>query len=509
MKDDSKISRSGLSTASTAAHLPPRSEFVVRDAYVMSMDPKVGDLSRGDVHVRNGEIVAVGTAVAAPGVEAIDGRSMIALPGFVDTHFHLWNCFVRGVVGDGDMDYFPVMSRIGPDITPDIAYRSVRLGITEALYSGLTTVHDWSHNLSTPAHADAEIRALRESGIRSLFSYGYSRELQHRPDQVTDFADIERVKTELAGDSLMTMGFAARGPGSTPPQVYRQEIDLSRKLGLPITIHANRSIGEVKKFSRIGILNQDRLLGPDMLLIHTYNATEQERQIMADTRTKVSVAPFTASRLASGLPYLGDLVTRGVQCSLSVDTTTVGGNVDMFGIMRLALQLNHLRSMNVLEVQPRRIVELATLDGAKSLGIADRVGSLTPGKRADLILIRTDDLNTAPFHDAALLIVQSAQPHNVDTVVVDGRILKRHRQLTSVDVACPRRHRGTAKRVKARAGQVGRARARTSAVVHYRQRDQSRSALAALPPRIRLRSASDSCNCLILPTGSKSPMAMG
>jgi 5-methylthioadenosine/S-adenosylhomocysteine deaminase len=204
---------------------------------------------------------------------------------------------------------------------------------------------------------------------------------------------------------------------------------------LPVTIHANRSIGEVKKFSRISMLDKDRLLGPDMLLIHTYNATEEERQIMAQTGTMVSVAPFTASRLASGLPYLGDLIRRGAQCSLSVDTTTVGGTADMFGIMRLALQLNHLRSMNVLEVQPRRIVELATLDGAKSLGISDRVGSLTPGKRADMILIRTDDLNTAPFHDPALLIVQSAQPYNVDTVVVDGRILKRNRQLTGLDVA--------------------------------------------------------------------------
>jgi cytosine/adenosine deaminase-related metal-dependent hydrolase len=233
---------------------------------------------------------------------------------------------------------------------------------------------------------------------------------------------------------LITLGFAGRGPGSSSEEVYRREIELARKLGLPITIHANRSIAEVKKFSRIGMLNKDRLLGPDMLLIHTYNATEQERQTMADTGTMVSEAPFTASRLASGLPYLGDLIKRGVQCSLSVDTTTVGGNVDMFGVMRLALQLNHLRSMNVLEVQPRRIVELATLDGAKSLGLANRVGSLTPGKRADLILIRTDDLNTAPFHDPALLIVQSAQPYNVDTVVVDGRILKRNRQLTAVDV---------------------------------------------------------------------------
>jgi cytosine/adenosine deaminase-related metal-dependent hydrolase len=426
--------RSSAAPGATTSGLPARRDFVIRNAYVMTMEPQLGDLPRGDILVRNGTIAVVGRDLPAANAEVIDARNMIALPGFVETHFHLWNSFLRGVVGDGDMDYFPVMTRIGSSITPEIAYASVRLAIAEALDSGITTIHDWSHNLSTPAHADAEIRALRESGIRCRFSYGYSRELQERPEQMTNFADIERVKKEISGDRLLTMGFAARGPGSTTAAVYRREIEMARERDLPITIHANRSIAEVKKFSRIGMLEKDKLLGPDILLIHTYNATEQERETMAQTGTMVSAAPFTASRLASGLPYLGDLIRRGVQCSLSVDTTTVGGNTDMFGIMRLALQLNHLRSMNVLELQPRRIVELATLDGARSLGISDRTGSLKPGKRADLILVRRDDLNTAPFYDPALLLVQSAQPYNVDTVVVDGRILKRNRRLTGIDV---------------------------------------------------------------------------
>ena len=156
------------------------------------------------------------------------------------------------------------------------------------------------------------------------------------------------------------------------------------------------------------------LLGPDVQLIHTYNASPEERGMMAETQTHNSIAPFTASRLASGLPYLGDLLKRGVQCSLSVDTTTVGGNADMFSIMRLMLQLNHLRSMDVMEVQPRRILELATIDGARDLGIADRVGSLTPGKRADLILVRTNDLNVAPF---SILRCSLSSKHNRTTSI--------------------------------------------------------------------------------------------
>jgi 5-methylthioadenosine/S-adenosylhomocysteine deaminase len=425
-----------LSADRRSAQLPARREFVVRDAYVVTVDPKLGDIPRGDIHVRDGTIVAVGPNLSAPGAEQIDGRNRIALPGFVETHFHLWGSFARGIVADGEFDYFPVMSRLGPAMTPQDAYNSARLAIAEAIDSGLTTIHDWSHNIINGDYADAELRALTECGIRARFSYGYSRALQTKPEQTADFKDIERIQRDWfkkPKDGLLTMGFASRGPGDTPAQTYRREWEFARSLGLPITQHAGRSLAEIKRFRRITILYQEKLLGPDVQLIHTYNASPEERGMIAETKTHVSIAPFTASRLASGLPYLGDLLTRGVQCSLSVDTTTVGGNADMFGVMRLMLQLNHLRSMNVLEVQPRRILELATLDGARDLGIDDRVGSLTPGKRADLILVRTNDLNVAPFVNPALLLVQQAHPANVDTVVIDGRILKRKGELVMLD----------------------------------------------------------------------------
>jgi 5-methylthioadenosine/S-adenosylhomocysteine deaminase len=420
----------------TSGKLPPRGEFVVRNAYVVTMDAKLGDLPNGDVHVRNGALVAVGPNLNAPGAEEIDGHNRIALPGFIDTHFHLWGSFARGVVADGEFDYFPVMSRLGPVMTPEDAYNSAKLGIAEAIDSGLTTIHDWSHNIMSDAYADADLRALRDCGIRARFSYGYSRNLQQKPKETADFTDIARVKREWFGasnDGLTTMGFASRGAGDTPPEVYRKEWEFARSLTLPITQHAGRSLAEIKRFRRIEMLYKDKLLGPDVQLIHTYSASPEERAMIAETKTHVSIAPFTASRLASGLPYLGDLLKRGVQCSLSVDTTTVGGNADMFTIMRLMLQLNHLRSMDVMEVQPRRILELATIDGAKDLGIADRVGSLTPGKRADLILVRTNDLNVAPFINPALLLVQQAQPYNVDTVIIDGRFLKHKGELVALD----------------------------------------------------------------------------
>ena len=223
-------------------------------------------------------------------------------PGFIDTHFHLWGSFARGVVADGDFDYFPVMSKFGPVMTPEDAYASARLGITEAIYSGLTTIHDWSHNIIDGRYADADLRALRDCGIRARFSYGYSRNLQLKPKETADFNDIARVKREWFGasnDGLLTMGFASRGAGDTPPEVYRKEWEYARSLGLPITQHAGRSLAEIKRFRRIEMLYNDKLLGPDVQLIHTYSASEEERAMMAETKVHNSIAPV--HRLALGL----------------------------------------------------------------------------------------------------------------------------------------------------------------------------------------------------------------
>jgi 5-methylthioadenosine/S-adenosylhomocysteine deaminase len=235
---NSKQASRALAADRTVGQLPPRGEFVVRNAYVVTMDPQLGDIPRGDVHMRNGALVAVGPNLAAPGAEEIDGSNRITLPGFIDTHFHLWGSFARGIVADGDFDYFPVMSRIGPAMTPEDAYNSSKLGIAEAVNSGLTTIHDWSHNIISGAYADADLRALRDVGIRARFSYGYSRNLQVKPEQTADLADIARVKREWFGssnDGLLTMGFASRGPGDTPPQVYQKEWENARSLGIPIT----------------------------------------------------------------------------------------------------------------------------------------------------------------------------------------------------------------------------------------------------------------------------------
>src|SRR5882672_413810 len=194
--------------AAPAADLPQRGEFIVRGAHVLTMDPALGDLAHGDVHVRDGTIVSVGENLDAATARRIDGRGMIALPGLIDTHNHLWNSTCRNIVQEGpDKGYFPTVLALGKQYTPEDTYRGVRLACAELLYSGVTTIHDWAHNIRSPAHADADIRALIETGIRGRFSYG-TYQGGPPPDDAMDVADLERMQRDwssFANEGLLAL----------------------------------------------------------------------------------------------------------------------------------------------------------------------------------------------------------------------------------------------------------------------------------------------------------------
>jgi cytosine/adenosine deaminase-related metal-dependent hydrolase len=432
--------------------LPPRGEFVVRDAYVLTMDPALGDFERGDVHVRAGDIVAVGPDLPAPGAEVVDGRNMIALPGLIETHWHMWGAVARNMAGeDPDTGYFPWSRVLGALFTAEDNYRGVRLALAEALFTGITTVHNWSHNLLSPEYADVELRAHREIGGRARFSYGYSRNTG--PNEALPLADVARVHREYfsgPGDGLLTLGIATRGPENNSVDICRQEWEAARALGIPITTHVGITPDRVQG---IQVLADAGLLGPDVQLVHATNNTSADFELLGATNTHVSLSPFTELRTGFGITPIHDFLRAGVLVSLSIDTTLLCGNADMFAVMKAMQNIADGLAQSEFAITPRRVLEMATIDGARDLGIADRVGTLTPGKRADLLLVRTTDVNMAPLTEPVRMIVQAAQPHNVDTVVVDGRILKRDGQLTALDVEQVAREAAeTMNRVRAEVG---------------------------------------------------------
>jgi cytosine/adenosine deaminase-related metal-dependent hydrolase len=418
-------------------NLPRRDEFVVRGATVLTMDERLGDLERGDVHVRDGTIVAVAPRVVSD-APTIDGRDTICMPGFIDTHWHLWTSVCRALIqlDDPKRSYFPVTNALGQHYTPEDSYRSVRLGLSEALSAGATTVHNWAHNIRSPEHADAELRAMRDMGIRGRLAYGTPQGL---PDsEPMELKGLERIQRQwMPNDGMLTLGICSRNVGDTTNPLRgnisvataRKDWGGARALGLPITMHTSGP-------SPVKLLEDAKLLGPDVQLVHPLLTTAEERRIMHERGVSYSTSPTGESRrpASAGVIQFGELLEAGVNTSLSMDNTSSYA-ADYFQCMRILYNLHQHRIGSRIPLTARRLVQLATIDGAVDLGIADRTGSLTPGKRADLILIRTGDINIAPMSDPYTALVSFAQPRNIDTVVVDGRIVRRGDVFTTLDYA--------------------------------------------------------------------------
>jgi 5-methylthioadenosine/S-adenosylhomocysteine deaminase len=423
-------------------------DLIIRSGHVVTMDPGLGDIPGGDVLVTGGRIAAVGAgldaaALGAPQARELDAWGMIVAPGLVETHWHLWNTLLRSMSGgmpgeDRPAGYFPVSLGLGQVFTDQDNYHGTLLACAEAINSGITTVHDWSHNVRGPAHAEAELRALAQAGLRARYSYGYSA--GHPNDQVMDTGALRALhrgwNTGAGAGGLLTLGVACRGPGGSnpamrvPPGVYQREMATARELGLPVTVHAS---GPPAAAGQIAALAGAGLLGPDLQVVHANSATAAEIAQLADAGCAVSLSPFSELLIGYGLPQTAELLAAGIRVGLSVDTTALTGNADMFAIMKLTQGLINATAHQEFACTARQALALGTIEGARSLGLDAVTGSLTPGKRADIILVATGHPNLGVLTDPAGLLVTAAQPGNVDTVLANGQILKRGGALVTLD----------------------------------------------------------------------------
>jgi len=423
----------------------PDGNVLIRGGYVLTMD-SAGDLPGGDVHVRDGEIVAIGTGLDAQGADVIDAAGKIVAPGLVDTHWHMWNTLLRGLSDgrpDGDgrarSGYFVTCVALGRHFLPGDTYAGTRLACAEAIDAGITTVHDWAHNIRGMDWAEAGLRALSESGLRARFSFGY--ETGHRNDRLMALDDLARVASAwpaYGAGGRIHLGMAWRGTGgSNPamrvaPALYREEIETGRGLGLPVSVHAcgpRHAAGQLATYAAEG------LLGPDLQVIHLNNASAEEIALAAEHQAPASVSPFTELQIGYGQPVTSALLAAGVPTGLSVDTTMLSGNADMFAIMKVTQGCANAQAYDEFALTARDVLRLATIEGARTLGLGAVTGSLAPGKRADIIVVSVDAPNLGVLTDPARLLVTAAHPGNVETVLADGRVLKRAGELTSYDVA--------------------------------------------------------------------------
>ncbi|WP_027488672.1 amidohydrolase family protein [Allorhizobium undicola] len=427
---------SGISSpaaAGTSSAKPSSGEILLRGGYVLPVDPAMKDLVKGDVHIKDGKIVAVAEHIEAPKADLIDAAGMIVMPGFVDTHWHMWNSLWRGMVNDAT-DYFNRHDLL-PFYSVEDHNTAVQYAALEAINAGITTCHNWSHGLRDYNDVQAELEALADAGIRAKLSYtGVVRGVP------TPAADLQRALDWIAanGEGRLGLGMILDGAG----EHFVPQVALARKLGLrPITDH-----GSFMAFPD--------LLGPEFIFTHGPGLPPEAVRLIAAKKIGVALCPATDPMIGNGLPPIYPMLSGGVSLdniSFSIDVTCQAP-ADPFACLRTVVNSSRIQQVEANKMTGdllgiahkglkwafsyRDAIRVGTLSGAHVLGLSDQIGTLTPGKRADVILIRTDAPNMLPAANTnpSYQIVQHGEPANVDTVIIDGIIRKREGRLVGVDV---------------------------------------------------------------------------
>jgi 5-methylthioadenosine/S-adenosylhomocysteine deaminase len=414
----------------------PSDRKLIKGGTVLSMDPATGDIPGGDVLIEGGKIAEVGRGLSAAGAEEIDATGLIVIPGFVDTHRHIWEGLLRNIGTDvpleGRTSYITfVLHKLAPAYRPEDAYIGNLVSALGAIDAGITTLLDWSHIQGSPAHTDAVIKALEDSGLRAVFAYGFPWWGKWEERQPSWFvrAATEHFQTK---DQKLTLALAAPGPEFTDFEITRDHWKLARETSARITTHVG--VGSYGQDAKLEEFGRGGLLGPDTTYIHCTTLNDTEIQMIVDTGGTVSLASPVEMMMGHGMPPIQKFLDRGLAPSLSVDVeTNVPG--DMFNQMRSVLVLQRTLAASQVKspASARDVLAWATVEGARANGLEHKVGSLTPGKEADVVMLRTDRLNVTPLNDPATAVVTGMDTGNVDTVIIAGQVMKRGGRLQHVD----------------------------------------------------------------------------
>jgi 5-methylthioadenosine/S-adenosylhomocysteine deaminase len=417
--------------------------MIIRGATVLTMDPSLGDLEQCDILVRDGRISAVGPRLEAGGAREIDARGMLAIPGLIDTHTHLWQGPIKGLgagmwgMGDYNRHIFALRDRLTPADMGDATFAT---GV-EMLDNGITTVLDFCHNVMSPGHAEPALAAHARTGQRALFCYGMlgrfdtlAADHAWKLQQVRDFAAAMRGQR----DQLVRFGLAVGSLEFTGIDLFRKEVLLARELGLPMTFHQNVA-GQVHEIEANG------LWGPDMLPVHCNPILDREIEILARHGCGISFTPESEVGDGRDTGVIARADVAGVTPSLGIDVPSRVA-LDLFSQMRITFLL--MRAEEAAEerirgrwpltrypgtprIQPRDLLRYVTVNAARAIGLGDELGSLAPGKLADIVLLR-HGAYSGSLGDPASHVVLQASIADVDTVIVQGQLRKRAGELLHV-----------------------------------------------------------------------------
>jgi len=426
----------------------PARRILFTGATIVTMDPELGTL-QGDLLVEGDAIAAIGPDLSADGAVVVDASGTILAPGFVDTHRHAWEAQLRRIMPDVDDLGGYVMTTLAGYATvyrPEDMYIGTRLAALTALDSGITTMLDFSHNSRTREHSEAAIEALRDTGIRGVHaSMG-----PHFGDWDRQWpADLTRLKGRYfsSDDQLLTLRLAtlATDEIAGPALAYGPELArTAADLGIGVSVDA--VFGEASSRAVLSWAGHG-ILGPDVTLIHATGLTAEAWKAMGESGTTVALAPTSDAQigLETAIPAVDEALAVGIRPGLSIDVEVALAS-DLFTQMRALLAIQRMRAVNAAygtggelsRITTRDVLDFATLQGARTNGLGDVTGSLTVGKKADLLVVRAEDLNNMPLNDPIGTLVLGSDARNITAVFVDGQPRKWDGQVLDVDLTALR-----------------------------------------------------------------------
>lgn len=424
----------------------PGRRILISGATILSMDPAVGDLAQGDILIEGERIVAIAPAIASGDAERVDATGRIAVPGLINAHMHTWQTGLRSLAANWTLlEYFHwVHAGLATRFRPEDIGIATLVGALGQIDAGTTTLVDWCHNNPTPEHTDAAVEALAESGIRAAFFHGSPKPdpkpgEPHFSEVPHPRAEVERLRRgRFAGeDGLMTLGLAILGPHYSTMEVARADFQLAREFDLIASMHQGG--GAAKTPGGWETLIADGLVGPSINVVHGNDLSDVLFSRLVDLGAAFSATPENEMTQGHGFPVTGRLLKRGVAPSLGVDLESVLAG-DMMGVARIALGIQRAldnaysrRETGAIPptstVRVRQALEWITIEGARMLGQSHRIGSLAPGKQADITLFDARALHLQPVHDPVATVVMQAGRGDVEAVMIAGRFMKQNGKL--------------------------------------------------------------------------------
>ncbi|WP_037313970.1 amidohydrolase family protein [Salegentibacter sp. Hel_I_6] len=405
--------------------------FLIKNAEILSMDEEIGDFTSGSLLVESGKISEVGENIDIPqGIEVIDAEGGILIPGLIDCHWHLWTSLLRSMSGDSpDEGYFKMTARFAKLYSPADMELAATYAIAEAVHSGITCISDYNHNARNWEFVKASFDAMAKMGIRGHVSYGTYRDMPE--DDPKDFKGIKSLKKLIESDSKYDSISLGLGSRYANYKNISEDWKRARDLGLRVTIHASSNEGQK---GQIASLFRKNLLDSDVNIIHGNAITPEEIKFLESTGASLTMTPYSEMRIGYGLPKINELNESTINCCVGIDTTALTGNAHLLDSLKMLQNLGNANAKDEFYINPKEVLKMATINAAKNLGIEKETGSLTPGKSADLVLLKKNDINFSTGNKPYHLLIESALPENIDLVMVKGKILKYDGKLTGINL---------------------------------------------------------------------------